>query len=75
MSQKTDALFNQVILEVHRNNPRLTLPENCLGFALSRFFGFDGTSILRTCYAALEDGNFHKDNEVIQMLIEGKDPR
>jgi hypothetical protein len=44
--------------------------EELLGLLLSRHFKWDGLAILRTAYAALEDSNFHTDNEVIQGLID-----
>ncbi len=42
----------------------------CLGLILAQHFGWGGLEILRTCYAALEDSNFHTENKTIQKLIE-----
>ena len=44
--------------------------EERIGLAIAHYFDGDGLSILKTCYSALEDANFHKENETIQMLID-----
>lgn len=47
-----------------------TTDEEALGIAISHYFKWDGLAILKTLYNALEDANFHTDNEVIQGLID-----
>ena len=44
--------------------------EEKLGMILSKFYEWDGIKILQTAYWALEDSNFHSENEVIQTLID-----
>jgi len=46
-------------------------PEHCesLGLVLSSHFEWDGLCILKTLSAALEDSNFHSENEVITDMI------
>jgi len=41
----------------------------CLGLVLARYFTWDGLQVLKTAYAALEDSNYHKENEQIAKLI------
>jgi hypothetical protein len=41
----------------------------CLGLAISHFFGVNQQGILKTCYNALEDANCHKANEAIEPCI------
>lgn len=40
-----------------------------LGMLISQYFGWDGLRILETLYYALEDANFHKENEIVQEMI------
>ncbi len=52
----------------------------CLGLILAWHFNWGGLEILRTAYAALEDSNWHTENETIQALIDkaqgpGKNPK
>jgi hypothetical protein len=42
-----------------------------LGLLIAHHFEWDGLAILETCYAALEDANFHTVNETIEGLIDG----
>ena len=42
----------------------------CLGLILASHFTWNGLEILRTTFAALEDSNFHTENETIQAMIE-----
>jgi hypothetical protein len=44
--------------------------EEAMGLLISRFFAWDGLAILKTTYSALEDANFHTENETIGKLIE-----
>ena len=46
----------------------------CLGIALAHYFGWAGMDILETCYAGLEDSNFHTINEVIDLLLHAEVP-
>lgn len=48
--------------------------EECLGIALSWFFGWSGEPILKVCYSGLEDANYHTINQVIEALIEADEP-
>lgn len=41
-----------------------------LGLILSRSLEWDGLEILKACYVALEDSNFHTENRTIQEMIE-----
>jgi len=41
-----------------------------MGLLLSKYFDWNGVDILQTTYWALEDANFHTDNETIQVLID-----
>lgn len=43
--------------------------EEKAGIMLSNYFGWNGLAILKVTYSALEDSNFHKDNEKIAKLI------
>jgi len=40
-----------------------------LGIALAKWSTWDGLEILKVCYAALEDANFHSEAEKIQEMI------
>lgn len=44
--------------------------EEALGTMISHYFEWDGLAVLKTLSAALEDANFHKENEVITAMIE-----
>ena len=44
--------------------------EETLGIIIAHYFDWNGISILKTTYAALEDANFHTENETIEKLIE-----
>ena len=51
-----------------------TQPENAtdamaMGLLMSKYFEWDGLEILKATYEALEDSNFHTENETIQNLI------
>jgi hypothetical protein len=39
------------------------------GIKLAHHFDWDGLQLLKITYAALEDSNFHKENETIMQLI------
>lgn len=41
-----------------------------LGIALSQWAEWDGLKLLKVLYAALEDSNFHTENESIQAMID-----
>ena len=41
-----------------------------LGLIIASYFHYDGRAILEVTYSALEDSNFHSENETIQELIE-----
>jgi len=43
--------------------------EEGLGLAISRYFEWDGLAILKTMYSALEDANFHSENQIIAEMI------
>jgi hypothetical protein len=49
--------------------------EEALGLIVSHYFKWDGLRILKVCYAALEDANFHTENETIQALIDKLEAR
>lgn len=36
------------------------------GIMVAQYLGLNGGEILRACYAALEDANFHEENKVLQ---------
>ncbi len=44
--------------------------EEAMGLLISKYFHWDGLSILKAFYEALEDANFHTENEVIQGMID-----
>lgn len=44
--------------------------EEAMGLLISKYFEWDGLAILKSTYSALEDANFHTENETIQELIE-----
>lgn len=46
-----------------------TADEDAMGLLVSKFFEWDGLAILKTAYSALEDANFHAENETIEELI------
>jgi hypothetical protein len=48
---------------------KASIPEG-LGLVLSRFFQYSGYDILKTCYYALEDSNFHGQAEKIESILE-----
>ena len=39
---------------------------NVLGIMLSQSLHYDGYEILKACSAALEDANFHRENDILQ---------
>ena len=43
--------------------------EKKMGILMAKYFKWNGLAILKATYAALEDSNFHTDNESIQKLI------
>jgi hypothetical protein len=57
--------------DVKRDSSGYTVSdEEAMGLLISNFFEWDGLAILKTTYSALEDANFHTENETIKMLIE-----
>ncbi len=40
-----------------------------LGLMISKYFEWDGLEILKTLSTALEDANFHTENQVVRELI------
>lgn len=44
--------------------------EEAMGLLLSKYFEWDGLAILKAASDALEDANFHSENEVVLKLIE-----
>ncbi len=44
--------------------------EEAMGLLVSKYFEWDGLKILKTTYNALEDANFHTENEHIQQMID-----
>jgi hypothetical protein len=40
-----------------------------VGMMVSSYFKWDGYEILRACSAALEDANFHAENEKLQKMF------
>ena len=44
--------------------------EEALGLIVSNYFQWDGLAILKTLSSALEDANFHSENEKIQAMID-----
>ena len=44
--------------------------EEALGLIVSHYFKWDGLAILKTLSNALEDANFHTENEIIQAMID-----
>jgi hypothetical protein len=44
--------------------------QEALGLLIARYFDWDGVAILETLYNALEDANFHTENQVIEAMIE-----
>lgn len=43
--------------------------EEAAGIMLSKFFKWDGLSVLEACYSGLEDSNFHHENRTIEKMI------
>jgi hypothetical protein len=43
--------------------------EQLAGIMLAQYFSWNGLSILKVCFEALEDSNFHTENKTIQLLI------
>lgn len=43
--------------------------EQAMGMLISKYFSFDGVACLRVASAALEDCNFHAENQVINQMI------
>jgi hypothetical protein len=68
-----EALIKQLIDSIRNrcfdNSYEPASDEQCLGLALSHYFGYNGIKILQTTYRALEDGNYHHENETIEQLI------
>lgn len=50
-------------------DPVNTSDSKAMGILLSKYFEYDGLEILKATYSALEDSNFHSENEVIQSII------
>ena len=44
--------------------------QEALGIMISQYFEWNGVAILETLYNALEDANFHTENQVIEAMIE-----
>ena len=44
--------------------------QEALGIIISQYFEWNGLAILETLYNALEDANFHTENQVIEAMIE-----
>ena len=44
--------------------------EEAMGLLVSKYFEWDGLSILRASHDALEDANFHSEAEVVDGLLE-----
>ena len=44
--------------------------EEAMGLLISHYFEWDGLKILKATYNALEDANFHTENEIIQGMID-----
>jgi hypothetical protein len=43
-----------------------TVPDaDVVGMMVARYFEWDGYKVMQTTYAALEDANFHRENEKI----------
>jgi len=45
-------------------------PEQVFGIMMSKFFECEGVSILQATGFALEDSNFHLENEAVQNIID-----
>lgn len=43
--------------------------EEAMGILLSQYFKWNGLSVLEATYNALEDANFHKENETVLEMI------
>lgn len=70
---ETTEKFKELILkqkEISFIEPLDVTDEEAAGLLLSHVFEWNGLAILKACYAALEDANFHTENEVIQQLID-----
>jgi hypothetical protein len=46
-----------------------------MGLLISHYFEWDGLKILKALYNALEDANFHTENETIQGMIDKLEKR
>jgi hypothetical protein len=58
------------VSEFFEQNTERDIQIQGIGLALARWSSWDGLEILKVCYAALEDSNFHSENEKIQELID-----
>ena len=50
--------------------PDKATDQEAAGLLLARYFKWDGVKILEAAYSALEDANFHTENETIRQLID-----
>ena len=50
--------------------PEEATDEDAFGLMISHYFHWSGLPALKVCYAALEDSNFHGENETIQAMID-----
>jgi hypothetical protein len=69
--------LNQAINQVKQNSfvkDYKASDEEALGIAISKHFEWSGDKILKTLYYALEDANFHSDNEIVKKIINKYDP-
>jgi hypothetical protein len=68
MDSKLRALLDQVKVQSFRD-PSSVSDAAAMGKLMSVSFEWDGLQILEATYAALEDANFHTENEVIDGMI------
>lgn len=53
----------------HYSEPSEISDTQAMGILMAHFFEWDGLQILKATYEALEDSNFHTENETIQKMI------
>ena len=72
-AEELESLFKMCIAaqkEISFVQPANATDAEAIGLLISHHFKWSGLDALRVCYAALEDSNFHGENEIINDLIE-----
>lgn len=70
MKEVLDAMIKATIKKAYIPEAQSKAPpEAGLGLIISKYFEWDGLAILKTLSYALEDANFHAENEEIRSII------